>query len=135
MPQSYTKKNCFFMNIEDIFKTVLDCSFMVHTALGPGLLESSYQECLYYELIHSGLNAEMQVPLPLIYKEVKLNIGYRIDLMVERQVIVEIKSVESLADIHMAQIITYLKLSGCMLGLLANFNVTHLKNGIKRVIL
>jgi GxxExxY protein len=78
---------------------------------------------------------EKQVPLPLIYKEVKLEVGYRIDLMVERQVIVEIKSVESLADIHMSQIITYLKLSGCKLGLLANFNVLHLKNGIKRVIL
>ena len=123
------------MDIEEIFKTVLDCSFRVHTELGPGLLESSYQECLYFELIQSGLIVEKQVPMPLIYKEVKLEIGYRIDLMVERQVIVEIKSVESLADIHMAQIITYLKLSGCKLGLLANFNVLHLKNGIKRVIL
>lgn len=85
--------------------------------------------------MQSGLFVEKQVPLPLIYKDVKLNVGYRIDLMVEHKVIVEIKSVESLADIHMAQIITYLKLSGCRLGLLANFNVMHLKNGIKRVIL
>lgn len=123
------------MEIEGIFKTVLDCSFQVHTALGPGLLESSYQECLYYELMLSGLYVEKQVPMPLIYKEVKLNVGYRIDLMVEHRIIIEIKSVESLADIHMAQIITYLKLSGCKLGLLANFNVMHLKNGIKRVIL
>ena len=123
------------MCIEEIFKTVLDCSFKVHSALGPGLLESSYQECLYYELLLTGLYVEKQVPMPLIYKEVKLNVGYRIDLMIEHKVIVEIKSVESLADIHMAQIITYLKLSGCKLGLLANFNVMHLKNGIKRVIL
>ena len=123
------------MDFEEIFKTVLDCSFRVHTALGPGLFESSYQECLYFELMQSGLKTEKQVPLPLIYKEIKLEVGYRIDLMVEHQVIVEIKSVESLADIHMAQIITYLKLSGCRLGLLANFNVLHLKNGIKRVIL
>jgi len=123
------------MDTEEIFKTVLDCSFKVHSALGPGLLESSYQECLYYELLLTGLYVEKQVPMPLIYKEVKLNVGYRIDLMIEHKVIVEIKSVESLADIHMAQIITYLKLSGCKLGLLANFNVMHLKNGIKRVIL
>jgi GxxExxY protein len=123
------------MNIEKVFKTVLDSSFQVHTALGPGLLESAYEECLYYELLQSGLKVEKQIPLPLIYKEVKLNAGYRIDLLVENKVIVEIKSVESLADIHMAQILTYLKLSGCKLGLLANFNVRHLKDGIKRVIL
>ena len=123
------------MDIEKIFKTVLDCSFQVHTALGPGLLESAYEECLYYELLQSSLKVEKQKPLPLIYKEVKLDVGYRIDLLVENKVIVEIKSVESLADIHMAQILTYLKFSECKLGLLANFNVRHLKDGIKRVIL
>ncbi len=123
------------MNIENIFKTVLDCSFKIHTALGPGLLESAYEECLFYELLQSGLNVEKQIPLPLIYKEVKLNVGYRVDLLIKNKVIAEIKSVESLADIHMAQILTYLKLSGCKLGLLANFNVRHLKDGIKRVIL
>ena len=123
------------MNIEAIFKTVLDCSFKVHTALGPGLLESSYEECLYYELKQSGLDVQKQKPLPLIYEEVKLDIGYRVDLLVENKVIVEIKSVESLADIHMAQILTYMKLSGCKLGLLVNFNVNRLKEGIKRVIL
>jgi GxxExxY protein len=122
------------MDIEKIFKTVLDCSFKVHTALGPGLLENAYEECLYYEIIQSGLLVEKQKALPLVYKEVKLDAGYRIDLMVENQVIVEIKSVESLADIHLAQILTYLKLSGCKLGLLANFNVAHFKNGFKRVI-
>ena len=122
------------MDIEKIFKMILDCSFKVHTALGPGLLESAYENCLYYELQQSGLYVEKQKPLPLVYKEVKLEAGYRIDLLVENKVIVEIKSVESLADLHMAQIITYLKLSGCKLGLLANFNVRHLKDGIKRVI-
>ncbi|MDY6801479.1 MAG: GxxExxY protein [Bacteroidota bacterium] len=123
------------MNIEDVFKKVLDCSFRVHTALGPGLLESAYEECLYYELLHSGLNVEKQKPLPLVYKDIRLDAGYRIDLLVENQVIVEIKSVDVLCDIHMAQILTYLKLSGCKLGLLANFNVRHLKDGIKRVIM
>ncbi len=123
------------MNIERIFKTILDCSFKVYTALGLGLLESSYEECLYYELKQSGLNVVKQKPLPLIYEEVKLDIGYRVDLLVENKVIVEIKSVESLADIHMAQILTYMKLSGCKLGLMVNFNVRSLKDGIKRVIL
>ena len=123
------------MDIEKIFKKVLDCSFQVHTALGPGLLESAYEECLYYEIQQSGLNVLMQVRLPLVYKEVKLDAGYRIDLLVENKVIIEVKSIESLADIHLAQILTYLKLSGCKLGLLVNFNVSHLKDGIKRVIL
>ncbi|MBW6501576.1 MAG: GxxExxY protein [Bacteroidales bacterium] len=123
------------MNLEEIFKTVLDCSFKIHTALGPGLLESAYEECLHYELIQSGLKVRKQNPLPLVYKEVKLEIGYRIDLLVEDSVIIEVKSVEALCDIHMAQVLTYLRLSGCKLGLLVNFNVTHLKDGIKRVIL
>lgn len=122
------------MNIENIFKKVLDCCFKVHTALGPGLLESAYVECLYYELIQSGLKVEKQKPLPLIYKEVNLEAGYRIDLFVENCIVVEIKSIDALGDIHMAQILTYLKLSNCKLGLLANFNVLHLKEGIKRVI-
>lgn len=123
------------MDIEKIFKKVLDCSFKVHSALGPGLLESAYEECLYYELLESGLAVKKQFPMPLVYKEVKLDAGYRIDLLVENKVVIEIKSIESLADIHMAQILTYLKLSGCKLGLLVNFNVSHLKEGIKRVIL
>jgi len=124
-----------FMDIEKIFKKVLDCSFKVHTALGPGLLESAYEECLYFDLNKSGLKVEKQKALPLVYDEVKLDVGYRVDLLVENKVIIEIKSVEALADIHMAQILTYLKLSGCKLGLLANFNVKHLKDGIRRVIL
>jgi len=123
------------MDIEKVFKIVLDCSFKVHSELGPGLLESAYEECLFYELLQSGLNVEKQIPLPLVYKEIKLDAGYRVDLLVEKLVIIEIKSVEVLADIHMAQILTYMKLSGCKLGLLVNFNVLHLKDGIKRVIL
>jgi len=123
------------MNIESIFKKVLDCSFRVHTGLGPGLLESAYEHCLYYELRQSGLKVRNQIPLPLIYKEVKLDAGYRVDLLVEERVIIEIKSVDAIADLHLAQILTYMKLSGCKLGLLANFNVRHFKDGIKRVIL
>jgi len=123
------------MGLEEVFKDILDCSFRVHSKLGPGLLESAYQECLYYELQKSGLRVEKQKSMPLIYDDIKLDIGYRLDLIVENCVIIEVKSVEAFADIHMAQILTYLKLSGCKLGLLANFNVVHLKYGIKRVIL
>lgn len=123
------------MTNEEVFKKVLDCSFKVHTALGPGLLESSYEESLFYELKKMGLFVEKQKPMPLIYHEVKLDIGYRIDLLVERQIIVEIKSVDAFNEVHYAQILTYLKLSGCKLGLLVNFNVRHLKDGIKRIIL
>ncbi len=123
------------MNVEDVFKMVLDCSFKVHSALGPGLLESAYEECLYYELSQLGLKVEKQKPLPLVYREVKLDAGYRVDLLVESCVIVELKSVETISDVHLAQILTYLKLSNCKLGLLVNFNVKHLKDGIKRVIL
>ncbi|GMU95030.1 MAG: GxxExxY protein [Ignavibacterium album] len=123
------------MDTEIIFKKVLDYCFQVHSVLGPGLLESAYEECLFYELNKNGLLVEKQKPLPLVYKEVKLEAGYRVDLLVEKQIIVEIKSIDALADIHLAQILTYLKLSGCRLGLLVNFNVKHLKDGIKRVIL
>ncbi len=123
------------MDREEIFKKVLDCSFIVHTALGPGLLESAYTECLFYELSESGLKVEKQKPLPLIYKTVHLEAGYRIDLLVENCIVIEIKSVDTLADIHMAQILTYLKLSKCSLVLLVNFNILHLKDGIKRVIM
>ncbi|MCU0472822.1 MAG: GxxExxY protein [Bacteroidales bacterium] len=123
------------MNNEEIFKKILDCSFLVHTALGPGLLESAYTECLNYELLQSGLRVEKQKPLPLIYKEVNLEAGYRIDLLVEGSIVIEIKFVEALADIHMAQILTYMKLTKCRLGLLANFNVLHFKSGFKRVII
>ena len=123
------------MNIEVVFKKVLDCAFTVHTELGPGLLESAYEECLLYEIEETGLMVMNQWPLPLVYKKRQLEIGYRVDLLVENQIIVEIKAIQSLEDIHLAQMLTYLKLSGCKLGLLVNFNVKHLKDGIKRVIL
>lgn len=122
-------------DIEAIFKIILDCSFKVHSELGPGLLESAYEECLFYELMKNGLKVEKQKALPLIYDDVKLEIGYRVDLLVENLIVVEIKSVEALNEVHLAQILTYLKLSNCKLGLLVNFNVKQLKNGFKRVIL
>ncbi len=117
-----------------ITEEILRCAYKVHTVLGPGLLESSYEECLAYELRKSGLEVQKQKPLPLVYEEVKLEVGYRIDLLVEGKVIVEIKSVEALNDLHTAQILTYLKLSGCRIGLLMNFNVKSLKDGIKRYV-
>lgn len=123
------------MDTEKIFKKILDCAFKIHNALGPGLLESAYEECLYYELVNLGYKVGKQKPMPLIYEKVKLDAGYRVDLIVENLIVVEIKSVDALCDVHMAQILTYLKLSGCKLGLLVNFNVYHLKDGIKRVIL
>ncbi|MCF6308670.1 MAG: GxxExxY protein [Flavobacteriaceae bacterium] len=115
-------------------KIIFDCALKVHRTLGPGLLESSYEECLYYELGKFGLKVIKQKPLPLIYEGVKLEIGYRVDLLVENKVIIEIKAVEALNDIHLAQVLTYLKLSNCKLGLLINFNVTLIKNGIRRVV-
>jgi len=115
-------------------KIIFDCALKVHRSLGPGLLESSYEECMFYELGKLGLRVVKQKALPLIYEEVKLEIGYRVDLLVENKVIIEVKSVEALNDIHLAQVLTYLKLSGCKLGLLINFNVTMIKNGIRRVV-
>lgn len=120
---------------EKLFKRILDLSFTVHKTLGPGLLESAYEACLNYELQKSGLYVEKQKPLPLVYEDIKLEAGYRVDLLLEKKIIVEIKSVEALADIHLAQILTYLKLSGCKLGLLANFNVAFFRDGFPRVIL
>ena len=122
------------MTENEISKIIFNCALKVHKALGPGLLESSYEECLYYELKKSGLKVQKQKVLPLIYEEVKLDIGYRIDLIVESKVIIELKAVEALNDVHLAQILTYLKLSGCKLGMLINFNVTLIKNGIRRVV-
>src|SRR6267143_572050 len=104
---------------------VIKCAMRVHSALGPGLLESAYAASLYYELLQSGLRVEAQKPLPLVYHSVKLECGYRVDLLVEGKLIIEIKSVEALADIHLAQVLTYLRLSDLRLGLLLNFNVVH----------
>jgi GxxExxY protein len=123
------------MDDERIFKLLLDCSYRMHTRLGPGLLESAYEACLVFELRKAGLCVEKQKSMPLTYEGEILEIGYRIDLMVENRIIVEIKSVEALNDVHLAQILTYLKLSKLHLGLLINFNVSALKNGIRRVIM
>jgi len=118
----------------ELSKIVFDLGLKVHKNPGSGLLESTYQECLYYEINKAGLKVEKQKALPLIYEEVLLEVGYRIDLLIENKLIVEIKSVEALADIHLAQILTYLKLSNCKLGLLINFNSVLFKNGVKRII-
>ena len=122
------------MSENDIAKIVFESALKVHQILGPGLLESAYEECLFYELKKFNLKVEKQKQLPLVYEEVKLDAGYRIDIIIEDKFIVEIKSVEELNDVHLAQLLTYLRLSNCKLGLLINFNVNILKNGVKRVI-
>lgn len=122
------------MTENEISEKIIGCAIQVHKELGPGLLESSYESCLEYKLIQSGLFVERQKPLPLVYKDVKLDCGYRMDLVVENKVIIEVKSVEALNDIFLAQTLTYLKLSNCKLGLIINFNVLLLKSGIKRVV-
>jgi GxxExxY protein len=122
------------VNENEISKVVIGHAMRVHSHLGPGLLESAYGACLQHELFTGGLLTEPQRPLPLIYKNIKLECGYRADLIVNRSVIVEIKSVECINDLHLAQLLTYLKLSGCKLGLLINFNVLHLRDGIRRVV-
>jgi GxxExxY protein len=122
------------MTENELSKVVFDCALKVHQTLGPGLLESAYEECLFYELKKFGLDVQKQKTLPLVYEEVKLDVGYRIDIMIENKVILEIKSVDALNDVHFAQLLTYLKLTECKLGLLINFNVTLIKNGIKRVV-
>jgi len=113
---------------------ILGCAIEVHKQLGPGLLESAYQECLYFGLRNKGLNVIKEKPMPIIYKEIKLDHGYRIDLLVENKVVIEIKTVESFTDVHTAHVLTYLKLGNYRLGLLLNFHVASLKNGIKRII-
>lgn len=122
------------MSENELSKVVLDCAMKVHTELGPGLLESVYEACLEFELKNRGISVERQKPIPVEYQNVKLDCGFRLDLFVESKVILELKAVDSLNDIHLAQTLTYLKLTGCKLALLINFNVVHLKNGIKRVV-
>ena len=122
------------MKENEISERIIGCAIEVHKSLGPGLLESAYLECLFYELQQAGLSVEKQKPLPLIYKDVKLDAGYRLDLIVEGKVIIELKSVEALNEIHIAQLLTYLKLSGCKLGLLMNFNVLRVIDGLKRLV-
>ncbi len=122
------------MTEDEIAKIIVQAAYNVHVQLGPGLLESAYEACLVFELNDLGLNVASQVNLPINYRGVYLECGYRIDILVERKVIVEIKSVSELNNVHLAQTLTYLKLTDCKLGLLINFNVTRIKDGIKRVI-
>ena len=119
----------------ELTERILKCAFKVHSALGPGLLESSYKECLCYEMIKDGLFVEKEKPMPLVYEEVKLDIGYRLDLLVNNKVVIEIKTVDIFHDVHLAQILTYMRLSNCKVGLLLNFKVASLKNGIKRMVI
>jgi GxxExxY protein len=123
------------MEINKITQEILDSAFKIHTSLGPGLLESAYRTCLVYELNKKGLKTEVEKPLPLIYEEVKMECGYRIDILVENKVVIELKCVEAFRDVHTAQLLTYMKLSDCSVGLLLNFYTKSLKEGIKRFVL
>ncbi|WP_220459152.1 GxxExxY protein [Gelidibacter maritimus] len=114
---------------------IIGCAIEVHKQLGPGLLESAYKECLFHELSLIGLSTKKELALPIVYKDIKLDHGYRIDLLVENKVVIEIKTVENFTDVHLAQVLTYLKLGNYKLGLLLNFHVTTLRSGIKRIVL
>ena len=122
------------MELNKITEKIIGCAIEVHKNLGPGLLESSYVACLNYELVNAGLDVKQQLGLPLVYKEIQLELGYRLDLLVDGQVVVEIKSVETLKEVHISQVLTYLKLSKASVGLLMNFNVPKLTDGLKRLI-
>jgi GxxExxY protein len=119
----------------ELTERIIGCAIEVHRVLGPGLLESAYEECLAFELAHAGLAVDRQVALPIIYKDVRLDCGYRIDIVVENAVIVELKTVEAILPVHEAQLLTYLRLSGKSLGLILNFNAASLKSGIRRLVL
>lgn len=120
---------------EELTYRIIGCAMEVHKLLGPGLLESAYEECLVYELVNAGLFVERQKAVPVIYKEIKLECGYRMDLLVNNTVVVELKTVETFNDVHEAQVLTYMKFAMKPLGLLLNFNVMVLKNGIKRYVM
>lgn len=120
------------MELNEITRHIIGCAIEVHRLLGPGLLESAYEECLIFELNKKGLNIERQQPVPVIYKDIKLDFGYRIDILVERTVIIELKSIESINPVHEAQVLTYMKFAEKPIGLLINFNVAVLKDGIRR---
>ena len=122
------------MDENELSNRVIGIAIEVHKALGPGLLESAYKECLFYKLFQSGYYVEKEKAMPLIFEEVRLDCGYRIDILIDNKLVIEIKSVEATTDVHMAQTLTYLKLGNYKLGLLINFNVVKLKDGIKRVI-
>jgi GxxExxY protein len=122
------------MNENELATKIIGAAMDVHTKLGPGLLETSYRECLFYKLQKSGLFVEKEKSMPLIFEEVKLQCGYRIDMVVDKKIVIELKSVEALNDVHLAQTLTYLRLGEYKLGLLINFNVARLKDGLRRVI-
>ena len=122
------------MIYDKITENIIGAAIEVHRSLGPGLLESAYQECLYFELKAKGYSVQKEIPQPIVYKDIKLDHGYRIDLLVEHKIVVELKTVEKFTDVHTAQILTYMKLGDYPIGLLLNFNTKLLKNGIKRFI-
>jgi GxxExxY protein len=124
----------YLMDIEEIASNIVNAAIKVHTVLGPGLLESAYQKCMEYELRQSGLRVECEVVLPITYDKIKIDAGYRMDMIVESSVIIENKTVEKVLPIHEAQLLTYLKLKNCKLGFLLNWNVPRMKNGIKRMV-
>jgi len=122
------------MTEDEIGSIVVDSAIKVHKSLGPGLLESAYEACLAYEIQKTGLNVQRQAGLPLKYEDVVLDVGYRVDILIEKKVILELKAVEKLLPIHQAQILSYLKLSNCKLGFLMNFNVYRMKDGVRRLV-
>jgi GxxExxY protein len=130
-----TPRTAISEETDRVARQIVDAAFAVHSALGPGLLESVYEICLVHELGKRGLKNERQVSLPVVYDGVRLDGGLRLDLVVEGAVVVELKAVDALTDVHIAQVLTYLKLSGHRLGLLINFNVARIKDGIRRVAL
>ncbi|MGE0826040.1 MAG: GxxExxY protein [Candidatus Binatia bacterium] len=122
------------MHENEIAKVVVDVAYQIHSRLGPGLLESVYEAVLVHEIRKRGLHAEAQVPIPVVWEEVKLEVGFRADLIVERKVVIELKSIEQIAPVHKKQLLTYLRLTDCRLGLLINFGAELIKNGISRVV-
>ena len=123
------------MEFDELSNKVIGCALEVHRNLGPGLLESTYEQCLAYEMKAAGIPFKLQHPLPVEYKNIKLDCGYRIDVLVDNSIIIELKSVDKILPIHQAQLLTYMKLAGISTGLLINFNVKYLKDGIKRMVL
>jgi len=123
------------MEFDPLSKEIIGCAIEVHKLLGPGLLESAYEECLVYELLNKSYQIDRQKPIPVMYKNIRLDCGYRLDLLVEKRIIVELKSIDEITLVHEAQILTYMRFSNIKIGLLINFNVTLLKNGLKRFVL
>ena len=136
MKQQYLfKLKPYFMNENEISKIIIGCAIDLHKKFGPGLLESAYRECLLFDLIEKGLHVIREKPMPIVYKDVKLDHGYRMDLLVENKVVVELKHIEGIKDVHISQLLTYMKLGNYELGLIINFQNKMLKDGIKRLII